>query len=186
MMDLIKYKWALRALFYKLKFGKIGWLSYIGKPIYMRGTKQVEIGSKVRIYPGLRIETHGENGKIIIHDNVSIGQNFHITSSDSVLEIGSNSTILGNVFITNIDHEYKEIGKPIFEQAFITKKTVIGENAFIGFGAAIQAGTILGKHCIVGTNAVVRGVFPDYSVIVGSPGRVVKRYNHQTEKWEKE
>ena len=56
---------------------------------------------------------------------------------------------------------------------------------FIGYGAAIQAGTILGRHCIVGTNAVVRGIYDDYSVIVGVPARVVKKYNKNNNKWDR-
>jgi acetyltransferase-like isoleucine patch superfamily enzyme len=52
-------------------------------------------------------------------------------------------------------------------------------------GARIQAGTILGDGCVVGANSVVRGVFEDHSVIVGAPGRVVKRYNKATGVWER-
>ena len=70
------------------------------------------------------------------------------------------------------------------DQKWLVKTTRIGEGSFIGYGAAIQAGTILGKHCIVGTNAVVRGSYPDYSVIVGVPGRVIKRYNPKSGNWE--
>lgn len=184
-MDIVKIVWAIRGIIYKFVFKKIGTMSYLGKPIFVKNPKGILIGSKVRIYPGLRIETYGVNGKIIIEENVSIGQNFHITSSGSPLIIGKNSTILGNVFITNIDHEYQQIDKPIFEQNFIQKKTVIGENAFIGYGAAIQAGTVLGKQCIVGTNSVVRGEFPDYCVIVGSPAKIVKKYNFEKNKWER-
>lgn len=65
------------------------------------------------------------------------------------------------------------------------KETIIGENCFIGFGASIQAGTVLGKKCIVGTNAVVHGTYPDYSVIVGVPAKSIKRYNEETGDWEK-
>ena len=39
---------------------------------------------------------------------------------------------------------------------------------------------------MVGTNAVVRGTYPDYSVIVGVPAKVVKRYNKETGKWERQ
>lgn len=114
-MNLVKYFWVMRAIAYKVKFGKFGNFSYIGKPICLEGTKRVEIGNKVRIYPGARIETHGKDGKIIIEDNVAIGQNFHITSSGSALVIGKNTTIVGNVFITNIDHDYKQIGVHILK-----------------------------------------------------------------------
>lgn len=65
------------------------------------------------------------------------------------------------------------------------KETKIGENCFIGIGVAIQAGTILGKQCVVGSNSVVRGEFPDYCVIVGAPARIVKKYNFETQRWEK-
>ena len=49
--------------------------------------------------------------------------------------------------------------------------------------SVILPGTILGKHCVVGANSVVSGVFDDYSVIVGSPARVVKKYNKETREW---
>lgn len=69
------------------------------------------------------------------------------------------------------------------EQGHILKETSIGEGTFIGYGAAIQAGTILGRHCVVGTNSVVRGIFPDYSVIVGSPAKIVKKYDLDRKEW---
>lgn len=131
------------------------------------------------------MECH-EKGKIVISDDVSIGQNFHITSGGGLtLSIGAHTTISGNTFITNIDHAYQEIGSHILLQPHLCKNTKIGENCFIGYGVAIQAGTVLGKQCIVGANSVVRGNFPDYSVIVGAPARIVKRYNTNTNRWEK-
>ena len=71
------------------------------------------------------------------------------------------------------------------EQPNEIQETQMGENCFIGYGAVIQAGTILGKQCIVGANAVVHGHFPDYSVIVGVPARIVKRYDIQSQTWQK-
>jgi len=184
-MLLKKILWTLRALLLRFLFHKIGFFTYIGKPMGTIGLRKVKIGNKVRIFPGLRLEVY-DQGKIIINDNVSIGQNFHITSCNSSIMIGKDTTISGNVFITNIDHDYKEIDKHILEQEFLISETKIGDNCFIGFGVAIQAGTILGKQCIVGANSVVRGSFPDYSVIVGAPARIIKRYNFETKTWEKQ
>nr|WP_305069799.1 acyltransferase [Flavobacterium covae] len=146
--------------------------------------KKIFIGKRVRIYPNIRLEVHGEDSKLIISDNVGIAQNVHITTG-SELVVGKGTTILANTFITDIDHDYTEINVSILEQKNIIKKTEIGENCFIGMGTAIQAGTILGKQCIVGANSVVRGVFPDYCVIVGVPARIVKKFNFDTQKWEK-
>ena len=69
------------------------------------------------------------------------------------------------------------------DQGHILKETRIGKGCFLGYGVVIQAGTKLGKHCIVGSNAVVRGDFPDYSVIVGCPARIVKRYDFEKGEW---
>jgi len=101
------------------------------------------------------------------------------------LLIGANTTISGNVFVTNMDHDYTEIGKHILEQKHIVKETVIGENCFIGYGAVIQAGTKLGRHCVVGSNAVVRGEYPDYSIIVGVPAKIVKIFDFAQNEWSK-
>ena len=182
---LIKVFGLFRALYLKLFFGKIGWFTYICKPISLLNKRGIFLGSKVRIYPGVRMETHNK-GKIIIEDDVAIGQNFHITASGpNPVKIGKKSTISGNVFVTNIDHEYRELDVHILKQPFLEKKTEIGENCFIGYGACIQAGTILGKQCVVGANAVVRGIFPDYCVIVGIPAKIIKKYNFETSRWEK-
>ncbi|MEO8253413.1 MAG: DapH/DapD/GlmU-related protein [Flavobacterium sp.] len=181
---LYKFFWAIRCVLYLPFFGEIKFPSYIGKPIILKGVKNIFIGKYVRIFPQIRMETHGENGTIIIKDDVSIAQNVHITSS-SLLVIGESTTILANVFITNIDHDYQEIDVHILKQKYLIKETSIGKNCFIGIGACIQAGTILGNQCVVGANSVVRGIFPDYCVIVGAPAKIIKRYNLDKEKWEK-
>lgn len=179
-----KLLWVIRAILYSPFFGKIKFPSYMGRPVFLKGTKNIFIGKRVRIYPNIRLETHGAHGKIQIGDDVGIAQNVHITSASN-LEIGAATTILANVFITNIDHDYKEIGINILKQNMLVKETKIGENCFIGMGACLQAGTELGKQCIVGANAVVRGIYQDYSVIVGVPAKVVKRYNYESQEWEK-
>jgi acetyltransferase-like isoleucine patch superfamily enzyme len=178
-----KLYWGIITLVYAPFFKKISFPSHIGVPIFTKGLNRVIIKKQVRILPGVRIETHG-SGTITFEENITIGQNFHVTSAGNLI-IGSDTTILGNVFITNIDHNYQEIGKPILDQKLIIRETRIGSNCFIGYGAAIQAGTILGKQCIVGASSVVRGEFPDYSVIVGIPAKVVKRYNVVTKTWVK-
>ena len=179
-----KFFWIIRAFFYKLLFKKVGFPSYIGKPIFLLGTKKISIGKKVRIYPMSRMEVHGKNSEIIIKDNVSIAQGFHIISG-GILIIESGVLIAPNVFVNNMDNDYHEVDVPVFNQKQIVKKTHIGENCFIGIGACIQAGTILGKQCIVGAGAIVKGIFPDYCVIAGNPARIIKRLDFKTNTWKK-
>jgi acetyltransferase-like isoleucine patch superfamily enzyme len=176
--------WAIRAFIYKLFFKKFLFPSYIGKPTFIFGSKKITIGRMVKIFPHCRMEVHGKGSSIIIEDNVGIGQNFHVISGAKLI-IGTGTTIAPNVFINNMDNGYQVIGVPIIEQEEIIKETKIGKNCFIGIGASIQLGTILGEQCIVGANAVVKGEFPDYCVIVGNPAKVVKKYNILEKKWQK-
>ena len=178
-----KYFWAIRAIVYKPFFHSIGKLTYIGKPCFIEGARRISIGKRTRIFPGVRMEAIGR-GRIIIGNNCAIEQNVHITSMNSDLVIGDNVTIAANTFITNLDHEYKDINKSVMDQVHILSETRIGEGCFLGYGVAIQAGTILGNHCIVGTNAVVKGHYPDYCVLVGCPAKLIKQYNIATGEWE--
>lgn len=104
--------------------GKEGRMCYIGKPCYIARKKDLLFGDKVRIYPGMRTETQN-GGKILIGDNVSIGQNFHAVAVQNKLKIGSNVTISGNVFISNCDHTFNEENLLALEQPLIIKDTCI-------------------------------------------------------------
>lgn len=49
----------------------------------------------------------------------------------------------------------------------------VGDFSFIGTGSILMPGCKIGRGSIIGAGTVVRGVVPDYSVYIGSPGRVV-------------
>ena len=168
-----KYIWTARAIFFNFFYLRIKFPSYIGKPIYILGKKNIIIKEKVRIFPGLRIEAH-DTGKIIIERNVGIAQNVHLTCSESEMIISEGTLVLANTFITNIDHDYSDKNLPVLNQKMIVTRTFIGKNCLIGAGSAILAGTLLGDHCIVASNSVVRGSFPSNCVIGGNPARILK------------
>lgn len=184
-MSIVKLVWGIRAILYKPFLKEIGLPSYIGKPIYISSKKNISLGKRVRIYPGIRAELVDRNSSIRIGNNVSIGQNFHVVSFDDILKIGDNTTVAGNVFITNCDHDYQENNDSVLDSKLIYKKTEIGESCFIGNNAAILAGSIIGNHCVIGSNSVVKGKFEDYSVIVGAPAKVVKKFDKDMQKWRK-
>lgn len=181
MQYLYKLIWGIRAVLYKPFFGKFGMPSYLGAPLFLLNTNRIRIGRRVRIFPGLRAECHS-SGTIYIHDNVSIGQGFHVIASGD-LHIGEGCLISGNVFISDTDHTFECLNVPVFDQPDKISHTKIGKNCFLGIGVRIQAGTVLGNGCIVGANSVVRGEFPDHCVIVGSPARIVKKYDSMTGQW---
>lgn len=179
-----KIFWGIRALVYSLTWGSFKLPSYIGKPIYIKGRRSIFIGKRVRIYPHSRFEIIKRGGKIVIEDDVSIGQNLHITAGLNV-EIRRKTTISSNVLITDVSHSYENLGEHIMSQNLVINETKIGQNCFIGSGVIIDSGTYLGDNCIVGANSVLKGKYPENSVIVGAPGKIIKRYNVLTKKWEK-
>lgn len=52
--------------------------------------------------------------------------------------------------------------------------TVVGPDCWIGDGAVLMPGARLGAGVIVGAGAVVRGTVPDYAIVAGNPGQVVR------------
>ena len=183
-MNITKAWWYVRTQITRWKYISVGQHSYVGKPLYIQ-RKGVVIGNNVRVYPGMRAEMTCTGARIVIEDNVSIGQNFHVVCYKGILKIGMDTTISGNVFISNVDHSYKELGIHVLDQEMLYKETIISENCFIGYGTVILPGTKLGKQCIVGANSVVKGCFPDYCVIAGNPAKKVKQYDFKVKQWVK-
>lgn len=178
----MKIIWVLRRIVYALFFKNISFSGYLGRPIIIIRPNRLFLCDRSRIFPGNRFEIHSKDGQITVEEGCSIAQNFHCTAVGRLV-IGKNTLITPNVCITDIDHDYSSVGTPVIEQPFMHKETRIGSNCFIGFGAVIQAGTILGDQCIVGANSVVRGVFPSFCVIAGSPAKIIKKYNEEKDEW---
>ena len=62
---------------------------------------------------------------------------------------------------------------------------MIEKNVWLGEFVSVLPGVKIGEGSIVGTMSVVNKDIPPYSISVGSPARVVKKYNFDTNKWEK-
>jgi acetyltransferase-like isoleucine patch superfamily enzyme len=58
-------------------------------------------------------------------------------------------------------------------KGYIAKPTKIGRYTFVGGGSYIMPGVTVGKGCVIGVNSVVTHDVPDYSIVIGSPARIV-------------
>ncbi|HEY1744978.1 MAG TPA: hypothetical protein VGG18_17540, partial [Granulicella sp.] len=61
---------------------------------------------------------------------------------------------------------------------------VVGRNVWIGDGVAVLPGATIGDGTIIGANSVVTGAIPAGVIAVGSPARVVRRWNETSGVWE--
>lgn len=172
-------------------YGSFGESSRIQRPITLIANKKhIFIGKNVFIRKFARIEPivqwHNKkfSPRIEIEDNVTIEQNLHLTCAGKV-KIGAFSSINSFVFITDIDHEYCNISKSVMQQGLLVSSTEIGKYCFIGTGVKIMAGVHIGEHSVIGANAVVTHDIPSYSVAAGIPAKVIKKFNFETNQWEK-
>ena len=59
----------------------------------------------------------------------------------------------------------------------------VGAYCFIGPHSVLEAGTTLGRGCVVRAGSVLRGEYPDFSIIAGNPARVVGDARASDERW---
>ena len=58
---------------------------------------------------------------------------------------------------------------------------VIGNDVWMGAGVMVCRNSIIGHGCVIGAGAIITKDIPPYSVVVGAPGRVIKkRFDDQT------
>jgi acetyltransferase EpsM len=94
------------------------------------------------------------------------------------VSVNVHSTI-GNHVILNtncsIDHDCKiEDFVHISPNVALAGNVQVGEGTHIGIGACVKQNIRIGKWVIVGAGAVIIRDVPDYAVVVGNPGKVIK------------
>ena len=120
---------------------------------------------------------------IRIGDNVYIGSYVNIGAIDCV-KIEDGCVLSEYIYITDNLHGMHPDRGPIMEQPLESKGPVhIRCNCFLGFRVSVMPRVTLGEHCIVGANSVVTHSFPAYSMIVGSPAKLIKRSDLETRQW---
>ena len=59
----------------------------------------------------------------------------------------------------------------------------VGDNCWLASNVTVCPGVKIGKNCVIGAGSVVTKDIPDYSVAVGNPAKVIKRYDINKQKW---
>ena len=121
-------------------------------------------------------------GDVIIGDRTRIGLNNTLIGP---VKIGNDVRLAQNVVLSGLNHNYKEIDRPIHEQGVSTSSIEIEDESWIGANVVIVPGVKIGKHSIVAAGSVVTKNVPSYSVVAGNPARILKQYDFQTKQWNK-
>ena len=183
----VKIQKVIFLIFYKSSFYKFGKNSTILYPFRINGAKFISISNKVHVNEGswiLALKINDKKPIINIGEGSYIGRFAHIVGVSKV-EICANVLIADKVYISDNLHDYKDISMPIKEQGIVAKSPVIiGDSTWLGENVCV-IGASVGKHCVIGANSVVLSDIPDCCVAVGSPAKVIKRFNKSTGNWEK-
>ena len=122
-------------------------------------------------------------GMVILRENTSVWFSATLRGDNEVIDIGVGSNIQENTIM------HTDIGYPLTvgENCTIGHKSMlhgckIGNNSLIGMGAIVLNGATIGDNCLIGAGALIteNKVIPDGSLVMGSPGKIVRRLDAET------
>jgi acetyltransferase-like isoleucine patch superfamily enzyme len=179
--------WLLKSrIYYRRFFGSIGERSKIFRPMRLTNAQNVFIGNDVVVNKHSFLLTlalvNKPEPRLSIGDGCVLGHMNHITCVEQVT-IGKKVLTADRVHISDNSHVFEDPTVAILDQGVTSGGPVaIGDGSWIGENASLLSCRI-GKHCVIGSNAVVVSDIPDYCVAVGAPARVVRRYDPLTRQW---
>ncbi len=175
------------------RFGAFGTGSGILFPtVALYGEQYMRIGDNVVVGPYCTLSAGVMPGHVPDHDPVvTIGDDVLIGRGSGV--VGHRSVTIGdgvftghNVYVTDANHGYQNVHETIGRQFSEPRPVVVGAGSWLGHGTVVLPGAQVGEHVAIGAASVVTGALPSYSVAVGNPARVIRRYDTEREEWIKE
>ena len=173
------------------RFGSFGERSVICfPPTALLNERYIHIGAFTMIGPHVSLSAGMVPGQACVTDPVvSIGDRCLIGQGSGIvghlrIEIGDDVWTGHHVYITDQNHGYEDVGRPISRQTMPERRVTIGDGSWLGYGTVVLPGASIGRHVVVGANSVVTGHLPDFSVAVGSPATVIRRYT-ESDGWQR-
>jgi len=172
------------------------WIKWFVNPFYHKKGKGAIVRPRTRmdVVPWNKFELGDDStiedfsainngvGPVIIGDRTKIGLSNTIIGP---VTIGNDIRLAQNITLSGLNHNYEDVSMPIHVQGVSTASIVIEDETWIGANVVVVAGVTIGKHSIVAAGSIVTKDIPPYSVAVGNPARVLKKYNPETKIWEK-
>jgi len=117
-------------------------------------------------------------GDVTLNDNVSVWYQAVLRADNDKISIGSRTNIQDGAIIHVDPGVPVKIGEDnVIGHGAILHGCTIGNNNLIGMRATILNNVKIGNCCIIGANTLITEgtVIPDYSMVLGSPGKIVKQ-----------
>jgi acetyltransferase-like isoleucine patch superfamily enzyme len=141
---------------------------------------RLEIGEHTLLEPGVWLTT-SETGRIRIGSGSFLNLGVMV-AADDLVEIGDHCMFANGCFITDANHRFDDLSRPVTWQGFTSKgPTRVGDNVWCGAHVVITSGVTIGERCVIGANSVVTQDLPPYSIVAGAPARVLRRFGPEAE-----
>lgn len=177
----------VRNHFYSMRFRKValGRDVFIGPRVHVMGWKNLRIGDFSQIGHDTIVQANSEDPSVSC---CKIGR-FTVIAAHNFISIGK-SVSFGDYCVTTpgcnflgADH-YPHPDKPYLLSGVDCSGTIsIGANCFFGVGATVLKNVTIGHGSIIGAASLVTNNVPPFSLVFGSPARVVKRYRRCVSEW---
>ena len=118
--------------------------------------------------------------------DISIGDHTRIGLGNTIIGpvlIGNNVIVAQNVVISALNHKFEDVLMTINQQGVKTDQIIIEDNVWIGANSSVLAGVHIGEHVVVGAGSVVTKDIPPFSVVVGNPAKIIRKYDFQVKQW---
>lgn len=118
--------------------------------------------------------------------DVIIGMGSHVGIGSVVVgpvQLGDYVFLGQHVSVQGINHGYENVSVDPNLQPLSIRPVKVGNYTHLGTNSTILAGVSIGERCQIGAGSVVTKDIPSYSVAVGNPARVIKKYDFQTKSW---
>ena len=140
--------------------------------IYALGERVPEFGEGCWVADNATVIGHVHAGR-----NVSIWYNVVIRGDNDPIVIGDDTNIQDGSILHNDDGVPLTIGSHVtVGHMVMLHGCTVGDGTLIGINAVVLNHAVIGNDCIVGANTLIPEgkVIPDRSLVVGSPGRIIR------------
>ena len=160
-----------------------------GKGCFLEQTNHISIGKDCYFGQGTELSTLENHFDQKLQSCLTIGNHVRCVGGCRITCAGNikieDDVLLGpEVFITDHNHGMDpNYPGGYSNQSLIIKDVRIGRGVWLGQRVCIMPGVTIGEHSIIGANSVVTKNIPSYTIAVGSPAKVVKKWNNEFKEW---
>jgi acetyltransferase-like isoleucine patch superfamily enzyme len=165
---------------------QVGENSFIHSRVQILGWNQVFIGKDCVISEDCWLNvSHRPNPecRIEIGDHSFLGRRNMITAG-GVVSLGSYCLTGPDCRFLGADHDFESPFVPYMAAPVTHGGSIrLGANCWLGANVTILKGVKIGHGSVIGASSIVTRDIPPFSIAIGSPARVIKRYNFVLKQW---